>query len=125
AALVTGGYGLATIVGNLVGGSVGDRLGIRPVLLATKAVSLVAVAGFPLAPTRVLAVLAVLAGLTSGMGRPLMSAVIAGGMPPALRREAIAWSRAANNAGVVVGPPLGGLLAVHHFGIVFVLDAAS
>src|SRR3954452_19630998 len=55
AALVTGGYGLATIVGNLLGGSVGDRLGIKAVLLAAKGVSLVSVAVFPWMPTALLA----------------------------------------------------------------------
>ena len=33
--------------------------------------------------------------------------------------------RAVNNAGTVLGPPLGGLLAVHHFGAIFVIDAVA
>lgn len=125
AALVTAAYGIASIAGNLLGGSVGDRFGLRPVLVTSKAVALAAVAVFPFSPTSLLAVVAVVAGFASGVGRPLMSALVAGGMPAELRREAIAWFRAANNAGIVIGPPLGGLLAVHHFAVVFVLDAAS
>jgi MFS family permease len=125
AGLVTGTYGVAAITGNLLGGSVGDRFGLRPVLVVTKAVSLAAVAAFPFSPTPLLAGVGLVAGLAGGMGRPLMSAVVAGGVPPELRRESIAWFRAANNAGTAIGPPLGGLLAVHHFAVVFVLDAAS
>ena len=125
AALVAAGYGTAAIAGNLLGGSVGDRLGLKPALVTTKAVAIAAVAVFPFAATPLLGVVGAVAGFASGAGRPLLSALVAGAMPTALRREAIAWSRAANNAGSVLGPPLGGLLAAHHFGVVFVLDAVS
>ncbi|MFN2539848.1 MAG: MFS transporter [Mycobacteriales bacterium] len=125
AGLVTAGYGLASIAGNLLGGSIGDRYGIRLVLLVSKGLALSAVAAFPLMPTVLLGPVALLAGLSSGVGSPLMSALVAGGMPAGLRREAIARSRAANNAGTVLGPPLGGLLAAHHFEVVFVVDALS
>lgn len=125
AGAVTAVYGAGSLAGNLFGGSLGDRIGMREALGATKAVALVSVAAFAVCPDDALAPLALLAGVTGGAGRPLMSAVVAGGLPPALRREAIAWSRAAFNAGAVLGPPLGGLLARHHFGWVFVIDAAT
>ncbi len=123
--VVTAVYGVGAIAGNLFGGSLGDRFGLREALAATKGIALLSVAAFAVCPTPALAPLALLAGLTGGAGRPLMSAVVATGMPSELRREAIALSRAAFNAGAVLGPPLGGLLAAHHFGWIFLIDGAT
>ena len=125
AGLVTATYGIGSIAGNLFGGSLGDRVGMRTALASTKGVALLSCVAFPVCPDGALAPLALVTGLAGGMGRPLMSAVVATGMPTELRREAIAWSRAAFNAGAVIGPPLGGLLAAHHFGWVFVLDGTT
>ncbi|MCA1721631.1 MAG: MFS transporter [Actinobacteria bacterium] len=123
--VITAMFGAGAIGGNLFGGSLGDRFGLREALAVTKGVALLSVAAFAVCPTAVLAPLALLAGLSGGAGRPLMSAVVATGMPAGLRREAIALSRAAFNAGTVVGPPLGGLLAAHHFGWIFLIDGAT
>jgi MFS family permease len=123
--LITATFGVGAIVGNLFGGSLGDRIGIREALIGAKGIALFACASFPLCPRPGLAPLALLAGLSGGASRPLMSAVVAGGLPAGLRREAIALSRAAFNAGAVIGPPLGGLLATHHFGWVFLIDGAT
>lgn len=125
AALVTGAYGLGAIGGNLGGGSFGDRVGMRRALAAANGASVFSCLAFPGCPRSALVPLALLAGLAGGAGRPLMSAVVAGGLPTALRREAIAWSRAAFNAGAVIGPPVGGLLAKHHFGWIFVIDGGT
>jgi MFS family permease len=125
AGAVVAAYGVGAIAGNLWGGSWGDRWGLREVLAASRGLELLACVSFPVCPTPLLGPLALLTGLSGGAGRPLMSAVVAAGVPAGTRRQAIALSRAANNAGVVLGPPLGGLLAVHHFGWVFVVDAAT
>lgn len=125
AAAVTATYGAGAIAGNLTGGSVGDRWGMRHALAVTKGVALTSCLAFPVCPRPLLVPLALVTGLAGGMGRPLLSAVVASGLPQELRREAIAWSRAAFNAGTVLGPPLGGLLAAHHFGWVFVVDGAT
>ena len=122
---VTAVYGAGAIAGNLFGGTLGDRFGLRQALATTKGLALISVAAFAVCPTPALAPLAFIAGLTGGAGRPLMSAVVAIGMPSELRREAIALSRAAFNAGAVLGPPLGGLLAAHHFGWIFLIDGAT
>jgi MFS family permease len=123
--LITATFGVGAIAGNLFGGSLGDRIGIREALVGAKGIALLACASFPLCPRPGLAPLALLAGLSGGASRPLMSAVVASGLPAGLRREAIALSRAAFNAGAVIGPPLGGLLAQHHFGWVFVIDGGT
>jgi predicted MFS family arabinose efflux permease len=54
-----------------------------------------------------------------------MSALVATALPPARRREGIALSRTASNAGFTIGPPLGGLLAAYNFSLVFVIDAVT
>ena len=123
--VVTAVFGAGAIIGNLFGGSLGDRFGLREALAATKGIALLSVATFAVCPTPALAPLALLAGLSGGAGRPLMSAVVATGLPSELRREAIALSRASFNAGAVLGPPLGGLLAAHHFGWIFLVDGAT
>lgn len=118
-------HGAGQIGGNLFGGSLGDRYGLRTALATAKAVEIATCLSFPVCPTAGLAPLALLTGLASGAGRPLMSAVVTSAMPSGLRRQAVALSRSAMNAGVIVGPPLGGLLAAHHFGWVFVIDGSS
>lgn len=125
AGVVTAAYGAGAIGGNLLGGSLGDTCGLRTALGGSKAVALLTCLAFPLCPNALLLPLALLSGLAGGAGRPLMSAVVATGLPPSLRREGIALSRAAFNAGSVLGPPLGGLLAAHHFGWVFVIDGVT
>lgn len=118
-------YGLGAIVGNLFGGSIGDRFGLREALAAAKALEVLTCLAFPLCPVPLLGPLALLTGLAGGAGRPLMSAVVTSGLPASLRRQGIALSRAAFNAGTVIGPPVGGLLAAHHFGWVFVIDGTT
>ncbi|MFN2625700.1 MAG: MFS transporter [Mycobacteriales bacterium] len=125
AGLVTATFGVGAVVGNLTGGSLGDRYGFRSALVASLAAWTAACALFPVAPTPLLAPLSLAAGLTGGMSRPLISALVATGLPPERRREGIALSRAAANLGTVLGPPLGGLLAGTNFTFVFVLDAVT
>ena len=125
AGLVVAANGVGTIAGNLTGGSVGDRFGLRRctlVLLTASAATCVAV---PLAPLWALAPLVAVRGLAGGATRPLLSALVAVELPADRRREGIALSRAVSNAGTVIGPPLGALLAAHHFPAIFVVDGAT
>ena len=125
AGLVAAANGVGTIVGNLTGGSVGDRFGLRRCTLALLAASALMCAAVPLAPLWALAPLVAVRGLAGGATRPLLSALVAVELPADRRREGIALSRAVSNAGTVIGPPLGALLAASHFPAVFVVDGAS
>jgi MFS family permease len=125
AGLVAAANGAGTIVGNLAGGSLGDRFGMRRSALACLVASSVSCAVVPLVPTVGLAVVMAARGLAGGATRPLLSATIAGELPPARRREGIALSRSVLNAGTVVGPPVGALLAAHAFAAVFVVDGLT
>jgi MFS family permease len=118
-------YGVGLIAGNLLGGGVGDRIGLRRALLGSllgwAAICLLV----PISAVPVLAPLLVLAGLATGASRPLMSAVVLQALPAERRREGAALGRVVFNAGTVVGPPLGALAAGRHFAIIFVVDAVT
>ncbi len=59
------------------------------------------------------------AGATSGVSQ---GALVALAVPAGDRRRAVAINRAAFNAGFVIGPPIGALLAAAHFTTLFVVD---
>jgi MFS family permease len=118
-------YGVGLLLGNLSGGWFGDRFGLRAAALASQLTWAVACLAMPIVPTPGLAGLAALAGLCGGASRPNLSALVATALPAARRREGIALSRSASNAGFTIGPPLGGLLAAYDFSLVFVVDAVS
>ena len=118
-------WGVGMIAGNLAGGAVGDRFGLRPTLGLASLASALGCLLVPLTPTAGLPVVLALMGALGGVGRPVSFALVTSALPTEHRRQATAWMRAVNNAGTVLGPPLGGLLAVHHFGVVFVIDAVA
>lgn len=118
-------YGIGLLGGNLSGGWFGDRFGLRSAALVSQLAWAVTCCAMPLAPTTALPVVAALAGLFGGASRPNLSALVATALPAERRREGIALSRTASNAGFTIGPPLGGLLAAYDFSLVFVLDALT
>ncbi|ADB31405.1 major facilitator superfamily MFS_1 [Kribbella flavida DSM 17836] len=118
-------YGVGLLGGNLGGGWIGDRFGLRAAAVGSQVSWAVACLAMPIVPTTGLAVLAAVAGLCGGASRPNLSALVATAMPAHRRREGIALSRSASNAGFTIGPPLGGLLAAYDFSLVFVIDAAT
>ena len=118
-------WGVGMIAGNLAGGAVGDRFGLRPTLALASLASAVGCLLVPMTPTPALPVVLALMGALGGVGRPVSFALVTSALPTEHRRQATAWMRAVNNAGTVLGPPLGGLLAVHHFGAIFVIDAVA
>ncbi|HEX6920405.1 MAG TPA: MFS transporter [Actinomycetes bacterium] len=125
AGLVAGANGVGTIAGNLVGGSVADRFGIRRTALSCLALSSLSCAVIPLVPTAGLVAVVGLRGLVGGATRPVLSALIAGELPAQRRREGIALSRSVLNAGTVIGPPLGAVIAARAFDAVFVVDGLT
>jgi MFS family permease len=118
-------WGVGMIVGNLAGGSVGDRWGLRPTLAVASLASALGCVAVPLTPTVGLAAVLFVMGALGGIGRPVSFALVTSALPTEQRRQASAWMRSVNNAGTVLGPPLGGVLAVRHFGSIFVIDAVA
>lgn len=118
-------YGVGIIVGNLVGGSVGDRFGMRGTLAVASLAAAVGCALVPITPTGWLPVLLGLMGALGGIGRPVSFALITGALRSDQRRQASALMRAVNNAGTVLGPPVGGLVAAYDFTWIFIGDAVA
>ena len=118
-------FGVGLIAGNLLGGGVGDRIGLRRALLGSLLGWAATCVLVPISPIAALVPLLVLAGLASGASRPLMSAVALHALPAERRREGAALGRVVFNAGTVVGPPLGALAAAQHFAVIFVVDAVT
>jgi predicted MFS family arabinose efflux permease len=125
AGLIVAANGLATITGNLIGGSVGDRFGLRRTVIIAGLISSLSVAAIPLGPVSSILALVCTAGLIGGMSRPLMSALVAASLPADRRRESIALWRAASNAGILIGPPIGAALSAHIFWALFLIDGGS
>ena len=110
AGLIVGGSGAGLLLGSFTGGKWGDRFGHRPVLLLTSTIGGLATVAVPWAPTwAVAAALPVIAylGATQGVSTGALAALA---VDRGDRRTAIAISRAASNAGFVLGPPLGALI---------------
>lgn len=118
-------YGVGLVGGNLGGGWFGDRFGLRTAALASQLLWAVSCIAMPFVPGPSIALVAALAGLFGGAGRPNLSALVATSLPAERRREGIALSRTATNAGFTIGPPLGGLLATYDFQLVFFVDAVT
>jgi MFS family permease len=125
AGLMAGVYGAGVIGGSLVGGSIGDRIGHRRALMGAESLAALGCALVPLVPDPALPVVVLVPGLGLGLARPVLFALATEGVPPASRRQAVAMLRAVDNAGIAIGPLLGGLAAAWHFEVIFVADSAS
>jgi MFS family permease len=125
AGVVTACYGIGIIAGNLSGGWLGDRFGLRRTLLAAIGGWVVTCLAVPVTPVAALPAVTAAAGLLGGAGRPVSSALVALAVPGDLRRAGIALSRTVSNAGTMIGPPIGALLSAYNFEVVFVVDAMT
>ena len=119
-------YGAGAFLGGFVGGWASDRIGRRPVLLASLAGAALPVAALPFAPTfAAVAALSFAFGLLAEMYRPAVSAAVADLVPEAGRARAYAVVYWAINLGAAVGPALGGFLAGRSYLGLFVLEGAT
>ena len=125
AGVIAGGHGLGVIAGNLLGGWFGDRFGNKPTLLAGYLGWALLCLAFPFAGTSYLLPIALASGFAAGSGHPVGTALVAAAVPPEQRRVGIAITRAAINAGVVIGPPLGALAAAVDFSLIFFIDTLT
>ncbi len=119
-------YGAGSFAGGFLGGVLSDRLGRRPVLLASLAGAAVPVAALAVATsTAGLMALAFGFGLLAEMYRPAVSASVADLVPEADRPRAYALVYWAINLGSAIGPALGGLLAARSYAGLFWLEGAT
>lgn len=120
AGFVVGAHGAGLLAGHLTGGRWGDRYGHRRVLLLSSSAVGGGLISVPWLPMWLLAGLLPVVGYLSATAGTSQGALAALAVPAGNRRTAIAISRAASNAGFVVGPPVGALLATTSYELLFV-----
>jgi MFS family permease len=125
AGVVSGAIGAGMLLGNFTGGRFGDRLGQRRVFLAASTVSSGLSLAIPWLPTPALVVVAPILGYVSATGGVAQGALVALAVPPGDRRRSVAVTRAASNAGFVIGPLIGALLVTYSFTAMFVLEGVA
>ncbi|GAA2137464.1 MFS transporter [Kitasatospora kazusensis] len=126
AGLVASLFGLGAAVASVGAGVLTDRVGRRPTLLAAQLSTAVctAVLGFTTGPVAI-AVVAFLTGLSANASRPAVSAIIADTVPAEDRVRAFSLNYWAINIGFGVSAGVAGLIAVHGYLTLFLLDALS
>ncbi|MFC8720269.1 MDR family MFS transporter [Kitasatospora sp. NPDC057198] len=126
AGLVASLFGLGSAVAAIGAGVLTDRLGRRPTLLAAQLGTALstAVLGFTDGPVAIAAV-AFLVGLASNASRPAVSAMIADLVPAADRVRAYALNYWAINIGFGASAAVAGLIALHGYLTLFLLDALT
>lgn len=117
-------WSLSSLVGQVVGGTLTDRLGRKKLM----AVSLCASAGvmmtFGFADTFWLAtMIVILAGVAGALYQPARDAMIADLIEPAKRPQAYGLIRVVANLGIAIGPAIGGFLAARSYLITFLGNA--
>ena len=119
-------YGAGAFAGGFVGGWLSDRIGRRPVLLASLGGAALPMAGIPFVASYAAVLALVFAfGVLSEMYRPAVSAAVADLVPEARQPRAYAIVYWAINLGAAVGPALGGLIAERSYTGLFVLEGVS
>ncbi|MCU1536456.1 MAG: major facilitator superfamily 1 [Humibacillus sp.] len=122
AGVIAGSNGVGALLGNLTGGRFGDRHGHRRVLLLTASVVGVLTALIPWQPLWLLALTMPVTGYLGAVASLGQGALSALAVPAGSRRSSVAVGRAASNAGFVIGPPVGALLASRGYDALFVVD---
>ncbi len=124
--LVVALYGVGAMGGGPLAGTLADRVGRRPTVLAALAGCAVSAAYLGFVRSPLLLALGVLAfGLSNGMAHPTFSATIADVLPPAARAHAFGLLYWANNLGVGFSALVGGAIASKSWLGLFFADAAT
>lgn len=118
--------GAGAFAGSLLGGRLADRLGRRPVLLASFLLSppVLLLLGFASSPLEI-SFLSLSLGLISRLSRPSIGAAIADLVPPEEQTKAYGAIYWANNVGFTVAVSLAGLLASRNYLLLFFGDAVT
>ena len=126
AALMVSLFGAGSFTAALVGGELTDRLGRRPVVLASLFIAPVVTVSLGLVrPVAWIAVGTALLGFFVDLYRPAVSAAIADLVPPEGRPRAYGYLYWAINLGAAVAPVIAGLMAQRAYLLLFIGDAVT
>ncbi|MFT9846050.1 MFS transporter [Aneurinibacillus sp. REN35] len=104
-----------SLLGSLLGGTLADRIGRRPVMLLGAALQTVMFALFAMSPSPWIDYIAFIGiGLGGAIYRPASSAMVADLVPTQSLRQVFATFTTANNIGAVLGPVLGAIFFFHY-----------
>jgi len=102
-----------------------DRLGTRPVILASMAVTGVLFLAFLLPlPVPAFIVVRLIQGAAQGAYFPAANGLLAEISPPEDRGRVFGSMQSTNMAGMLIGPAIGGFIALFNLGVVFTVAAA-
>jgi MFS family permease len=119
-------YGVGSLVAAAAGGLLADRVGRRNAIALSMFGSAVAMLALWRASSLAAVIaLASVAGLFAELYRPAAGALLTDLLAPEQRVVGFAVYRFAINLGTAIGPAVGGLVARHGFGPLFVGDAAT
>jgi len=119
-------YGLGSLLGNLLGGALSDRIGRRVVMLfslLTNALFMIVLAAARQVPH--IAAATLLLGFFSEMYRPASGALITDIVPPEFRLKAFGLQYWAANLGYAIAAVVGGYMAKRNFTALFIGDALT
>jgi MFS family permease len=126
AGLLLGVFSLAGLAGGMVGGALTDRFGRRSLVifgLVFSALGSLAM-GF-VTSLHAFYALAALAGLLGEIAGPAHGAMVADMLPEEQRSEGYGVLRIVGNLAWIIGPTIGGVLALHSYMLLFITDAVT
>ena len=117
---------IGSVLGGTLGGALTDRLGRKGVLIFGLVSSGLTSLAMGLANSfQLLFVLGPVVGLFMNFGGPARQAMVADLLPEGKRAQGFAILRTVNNLAVVIGPAIGGLLALTSYLLLFVCDTVA
>ena len=124
AGIILGIWSAFGLIGSMVGGALTDRFGRRQIILFGLVFS--ALSSLSLGLVNSLAILyplAIVIGFFSNINGPAYDAMLADLLPEKQRPEGYSILRVADNLAWIIGPAVGGLVAVRSFFMLFVIDS--
>jgi MFS family permease len=129
AGLALGAYGLGTVLGALVGGSLADRLGRRTTIVgAMLSAAALTIALSVLASPQTygaLVVVVIAAGVATQASRPAAAAMLADLVPAERLVMSVSMSRLALNSGAVIAPLMAAALMTVSWNLLFFVDGLT
>jgi MFS family permease len=118
--------GLAGVGGGFIGGPITDRFGRKSSIIIGLMLSASASIGIGLSPVLPLMLVFMMIGSFFGeIGGPAQQAMIADIIPEEQRSEAFGIMRVVMNMAWIVGPLLGGIIALQSYLLLFITDAVT
>jgi MFS family permease len=117
-------FSVCGFAGNLVGGGLTDRFGRRTMLLIGLVISAISSVSMGLVnDLGAFFVLAAFVGFLSDIAGPARFAMVADLLPESQRGEGFGIMRVAGNLSWIIGPTVGGVLALRSYLLIFISDA--